>query len=171
MSVEPSGLYCGSIFPALLYECTRHPRATLLRWRPVLLRQSCLATKRSLLVALELDLLERYISSLPSPEDFCAVTIYDLTAVFCSNAMQINLLAPFQAILRPKNQLALFFVSYFVAKLLHLGSHAGSLPVLLYLLYFPTFLLPDVLMLVVSKLLLYRQNVGTARRSFGAFLA
>ncbi|KAH6614917.1 alkaline-phosphatase-like protein [Boeremia exigua] len=88
--------------------------------------------------------------------------------------MQVNLLAPLQVILRPKNQFALFFVSYFTAKLLHLGSHAGSLPILLYLLYFPTFLLPDVLLLVISKVLIYRHNgsqPSTIRRSIGAFLA
>jgi hypothetical protein len=85
--------------------------------------------------------------------------------------MQVNLLAPFQAILRTKNQFALFFVSYFTAKLLHLGSHAGSLPILLYILYFPTFLLVDVLLLVLSKLLIYRQNAGNVRRSIGIALA
>lgn len=85
--------------------------------------------------------------------------------------MQVNLLAPFQVILRPKNQFALFFVSFFTAKLLHLGSHAGSLPILLYLLYFPTFLLPDILLLVGGKLLVYRQNGGVFRRSVAIVLA
>jgi hypothetical protein len=85
--------------------------------------------------------------------------------------MQVNLLAPFQVLLRPRNQFALFFVSYFTAKLLHLGSHAGSLPILLYLLYFPTFLLPDVLLLVLSKLLIYRHNGGAVRRAIGISLA
>lgn len=88
--------------------------------------------------------------------------------------MQVNLLAPLQAILRLKNQFALFFVSYFTAKLLHLGSHAGSLPILLYLLYLPTFLLPDLLLLIGSKIIVYQHNAGQAsaiRRSIGAFLA
>lgn len=88
--------------------------------------------------------------------------------------MQANVFAPFQVVLRPKNQFALFFVSYFTAKLLHLGSHAGSLPILLYLLYFPTFLLPDFLLLVSSKVFVYRNNGGqtsTTRRLLGAFLA
>ena len=88
--------------------------------------------------------------------------------------MHFNLLAPFQIALRPKNQFALFFVSYFIAKLLHLVSHAGSLPILLYLLYFPTFLLPDLLLLVGSKVLVYRHNggqVSSVRRMIGAFLA
>lgn len=85
--------------------------------------------------------------------------------------MQVNLLTPFQGILRPKNQLALFFVSYFTAKLLHLGSHAGSLPILLYVLYFPTFLLVDVLLLVFSKVLIYKQNGGIVRRAIGMSLA
>ena len=88
--------------------------------------------------------------------------------------MHFSILAPFQTVLRPKNQFALFFVSYFTAKLLHLGSHAGSLPILLYLLYFPTFILPDLLLLVGSKILIYRHNggqVSSIRRTIGAFLA
>ncbi|KAF2826990.1 alkaline phosphatase-like protein [Ophiobolus disseminans] len=88
--------------------------------------------------------------------------------------MQLNYLAPFQAIARPKNQFALFFVGFFVAKLLHLGSHFGSLPIVLYLLYFPTFLLPDFLLLVGSKVLVYRLNGGqcsTVRKVFGGILA
>jgi len=122
-------------------------------------------------VASELDFCERSYSSPPSARHLCALTIYDPTAAVYPDAMQVNFLAPFQAILRPKNQLALFFVSYFTAKLLHLGSHAGSLPILLYILYFPTFLLVDVLLLVISKLLIYRQNGGTVRRSIGLSLA
>ncbi|KAF2024287.1 alkaline phosphatase-like protein [Setomelanomma holmii] len=88
--------------------------------------------------------------------------------------MQLNLLAPFQAFLRPKSQFALFFVAFFVAKLLHLGSHFSSLPIVLYLLYFPTFLLPDVLLLVGSKVLIYRLNGGQAsatRKGVGGALA
>jgi hypothetical protein len=88
--------------------------------------------------------------------------------------MQFNILAPLQALARPKNQFALFFVAFFVAKLLHLGSHAASLPVVLYLLYTPTFLLPDVLLLVGSKILIYRLNGGQSsavRKSFGGILA
>jgi len=88
--------------------------------------------------------------------------------------MQLNCLAPFQAVVRPKNQFSLFFVGFFVAKLLHLGSHLGSLPIVLYLLYFPTFLLPDFLLLIGSKLLVYRLNGGqcsTARKVFGGVLA
>ena len=122
-------------------------------------------------MASELDFRERSFSSPPSAGHSCALTIYDPTAALCPDAMQVNLLAPFQAILRPKNQLALFFVSYFTAKLLHLGSHAGSLPILLYILYFPTFLLVDILLLVISKLLIYRQNGGTVRRAIGFSLA
>lgn len=88
--------------------------------------------------------------------------------------MQFNILAPFQAFLRPKNQFALFFVASFVAKLLHLGSHALSLPILLYVLYFPTFILPDVALLVGSKVFLYTQNGGhtsTTRKAVGGLLA
>jgi hypothetical protein len=88
--------------------------------------------------------------------------------------MQVNVFAPFQVVLRPRNQFALFVVSYFTAKLLHLGSHAGSLPILLYLLYFPTFLLPDALLLLGSKLLIYRHSgnqPSTIRKWIGAALA
>jgi hypothetical protein len=77
-------------------------------------------------------------------------------------------------LLRPKSQFALFFVAFFVAKLLHLGSHFSSLPIVLYLLYFPTFLLPDVILLVGSKLLIYRLNGGqasTSRKCIGGILA
>jgi hypothetical protein len=126
------------------------------------------------LVVSDLDFRECFSSSPPRFGELCAFTTHDPTAAVCSDAMHVNFLAPFQAILRPKSQFALFFVSYFTAKLLHLGSHAGSLPILLYLLYFPTFLLPDFLLLVGSKILVYRHNGGqasTIRRSLGAFLA
>jgi hypothetical protein len=88
--------------------------------------------------------------------------------------MHINLLAPLQAVARPKNQFALFFVGSFTAKLLHLGSHFASLPIVLYILYLPTFLLPDFLLLVGSKVLVYRLNGGrfaTARNVLGGILA
>lgn len=104
----------------------------------------------------------------------CTFTAHDPTVAVYVGDMHFNLLAPFQLVLRPKNQFALFFVSYFTAKLLHLGSHVESLPILLYLLYLPTFLLPDILLLVGSKLLVYRHNGGQVsfiRRTIGAFLA
>ncbi|CAO2648233.1 Nn.00g075000.m01.CDS01 [Neocucurbitaria sp. VM-36] len=89
--------------------------------------------------------------------------------------MQFNFLAPFQAFLDPKHQFAIFFVASFVAKLLHLGSHAASLPILLYVLYFPTFLFPDLILLVGSKLLVYTtQNGGQTspiRKMLGGLLA
>jgi hypothetical protein len=88
--------------------------------------------------------------------------------------MQLNYLAPLQALSKTKHQFALFFVAFFSAKLMHLGSHAGSLPIFLYLLYTPTFLLPDVLLLLGSKVLVYRLNGGqssTTRKFFGAILA
>jgi hypothetical protein len=88
--------------------------------------------------------------------------------------MQLNYLAPVQALSRTKTQFALFFVAFFSAKLMHLGSHAGSLPIVLYLLYTPTFLLPDVLLLVCSKVLVYRLHGGQAsaiRKFFGGALA
>lgn len=88
--------------------------------------------------------------------------------------MQFNLFVPVQAFLRPRNQFSLFFVAYFVAKLLHLGSHAASLPIVLYLLYFPTFLLPDILLLFGSKVLIYTQHGGQTsaiRKAIGGLLA
>lgn len=89
--------------------------------------------------------------------------------------MQFNFLAPAQAFLDPKNQFAIFFLASFVAKLLHLGSHAASLPILLYVLYFPTFLLPDLILLVGSKLLLYTAHNGgqtsPVRKVIGGLLA
>lgn len=88
--------------------------------------------------------------------------------------MLFNPLAPVQALSRPKNQFALFFVSYFVAKLLHLGSHASSLPILLYILYFPTFLIQDGLLLVISKACIYTQHGGQTsnyRKLSGGLLA
>jgi hypothetical protein len=88
--------------------------------------------------------------------------------------MQVNIFAPLQALSRPKNQFALFFVAFFVAKLLHLGSHAASLPVILYLLYTPTFLLPDILLLLGSKVLVYRFKGGQSsavRKILGGVLA
>lgn len=85
--------------------------------------------------------------------------------------MLFNPLALVQAFWRPKNQFALFFVSYFLAKLLHLGSHASSLPILLYILYFPTFLLQDWLLLVISKTFIYTQHGGIYRKVIGCLLA
>jgi hypothetical protein len=88
--------------------------------------------------------------------------------------MHFNVLAPVHALLGPKTQFALFFVASFTAKLLHLASHASSLPILLYILYFPTFIAPDVLLLIGSKLLLYTHTNGQAspiRRLLGGLLA
>ncbi|KAI8933132.1 hypothetical protein NX059_009773 [Plenodomus lindquistii] len=88
--------------------------------------------------------------------------------------MQFNFLGPVQALSRPKHQFSLFFVSYFVAKLLHLGSHASSLPILLYILYLPTFLLQDILLLVISKAFIFTQHGGQPsnyRRLIGGLLA
>ncbi|KAH8731854.1 alkaline-phosphatase-like protein [Phaeosphaeriaceae sp. PMI808] len=88
--------------------------------------------------------------------------------------MALKYLAPIQALSRPKNQFSFFFVAFFVAKLMHLGSHAGSLPIVLYLLYTPTFFLPDVFLLLSSKLLIYRINGGqpsALRRIIGGALA
>lgn len=63
-------------------------------------------------------------------------------------------------LLSPAYQFAFLIVSSFSSKLLHLYSHRNSLPILLLILYLPTFLLQDALLLICSKVLLYRQNAG-----------
>lgn len=78
---------------------------------------------------------------------------------------------PLSVLLRTKDQFALFFVSSFAAKLLHLYSHRASLPILLIILYTPTFFLPDVVLLLFNKLVVYRQNRSRAWRIFGGLLA
>jgi hypothetical protein len=106
-----------------------------------------------------------------------ATHTYDLTIVTTTcviAAMQLNYLASVQGLARTKTQFALFFVAFFSAKLMHLGSHAGSLPIILYVLYTPTFLLPDVLLLLGSKVLVYRLHGGQSsaiRKFFGGVLA
>ncbi|KAF2135824.1 uncharacterized protein K452DRAFT_280927 [Aplosporella prunicola CBS 121167] len=75
---------------------------------------------------------------------------------------------------RTKNQYSLFIVSSFASKLLHLYTHRASLPILLTLLYTPTFLLPDALLITFGRLLVYRQNYRrftAPARLLGAFLA
>lgn len=72
--------------------------------------------------------------------------------------------------LRARSLFALFFVSSFAAKLLHLYSHRSSLPILLIVLYTPTFLLPDFLLIVFGKFL-YRQNRGKIWKFLGGLLA
>lgn len=59
------------------------------------------------------------------------------------------------------------------AKLLHLYTHRSSLPPLLSLLYLPTFLLQDVILLVCSKVLIFRQDKNgfyMSRRLLAALL-
>jgi hypothetical protein len=57
-----------------------------------------------------------------------------------------------------KFQFTLLIVSSFSSKLLHLYSHRISLPILLSALYLPTFLLPDAILIFLSKTLLFRQD-------------
>lgn len=85
--------------------------------------------------------------------------------------MEPSSIWPLSVLLRTKDQFALFFVSSFAAKLLHLYSHRSSLPILLFLLYTPTFLLPDVLLILFGRLVVYRPNRGRIWRLFGGLLA
>ena len=47
------------------------------------------------------------------------------------------------------------------SKIIHLSSHRQSLPILLFVLYLPTFLLPDFALAVVSRLLLPSRSNGS----------
>ena len=85
--------------------------------------------------------------------------------------MEPSSIWPLSVLLRTRDQFALFFVSSFAAKLLHLYSHRASLPVLLLLLYTPTFLLPDLLLVLVGRLLVFRPNRGRTWRVLGGLLA
>lgn len=77
---------------------------------------------------------------------------------------------PFGLLLRTRDQFSLFFVSFFSAKVLHLYSHRTSLPILLFILYLPTFLLPDAALLVVGQTVIFRHNAGTVRKWIGGLL-
>lgn len=85
--------------------------------------------------------------------------------------MEPGAIWPLSVLLRTKDQFALFFVSFFAAKLLHFYSHRASLPILLLALYTPTFFFPDVLLILFGRLVVYRQNRGRAWRIFGGLLA
>lgn len=85
--------------------------------------------------------------------------------------MEPGAIWPLSVLLRTKDQFALFTVSSFAAKLLHLYSHRASLPILLIVLYTPTFLLPDLLLLLFGKLVVYRPNRGRAWKICGGLLA
>lgn len=50
----------------------------------------------------------------------------------------------------------LLVVSLLCAKGLHLFSHLPALPIFLFLLYFPTFVFPDVVVVLVSRVLFQR---------------
>ena len=56
---------------------------------------------------------------------------------------------------------AVLVTASFASKIIHLSSHRHSLPILLFLLYLPTFLLPDVALAVVSRLLLPSRSSGS----------
>jgi hypothetical protein len=47
----------------------------------------------------------------------------------------------------------LLVVSLLSAKFLHLFSHLSAVPIFLFLLYFPTFVFPDVVVILVSRVI------------------
>ena len=53
---------------------------------------------------------------------------------------------------------ALFAVSILASKLLHLYQHGASIGFLRFVLYFPTFFIPDVLVAIVHRILLHHGN-------------
>ncbi|KAF2152778.1 alkaline phosphatase-like protein [Myriangium duriaei CBS 260.36] len=70
---------------------------------------------------------------------------------------------------------ALLVTSTWLAKLSHLSSHFTDVPPLLLLLYFPTFLLPDVIITVVGRLLFHKASrcrlLSTISAAIGGILA
>jgi hypothetical protein len=69
---------------------------------------------------------------------------------------------------------SLLVVSSLSAKILHLFSHIQSLPILLFLLYLPTFLIEDICVIVVGRLLLHQSHHGlisTITAIIGGFFA
>lgn len=54
----------------------------------------------------------------------------------------------------------LLVVSLVTSKLLHLFSHLTSLPIVLFLLYMPTFILPDVLVILGSRALFQYSKIA-----------
>jgi hypothetical protein len=54
---------------------------------------------------------------------------------------------------------ALTVVALLAAKMLHLFSHLPSTPILLFVLYFPTFLTPDLVVILASRLIFERSRI------------
>jgi hypothetical protein len=50
-------------------------------------------------------------------------------------------------------------VALLSGKLLHLFSHLPSTPILLFVLYFPTFLTPDIVVILASRLAFERSRI------------
>lgn len=53
---------------------------------------------------------------------------------------------------------ALFFISVTSTKVLHLALHLGTIPLAAFFLYLPTFFIPDVALLIITRLLLRRER-------------
>jgi hypothetical protein len=62
---------------------------------------------------------------------------------------------------KPSFRYSLLITSTLAPKILHLYLHFTSLPVLLYVLYLPTFLVPDVLNALLFWLLVHLKAHGT----------
>lgn len=68
---------------------------------------------------------------------------------------------------------ALFFISVTSTKVLHLALHLGTIPLAAFFLYLPTFFIPDVALLIITRLLLRRERgVGSlVGLLLGAFIS
>lgn len=68
---------------------------------------------------------------------------------------------------------ALFFISVTSTKVLHLALHLGTIPLAAFFLYLPTFFIPDVILLIITRLLLRRERgVGSlVGLLLGAFIS
>lgn len=53
---------------------------------------------------------------------------------------------------------ALFLISVASTKVLHLALHLGTIPLAAFFLYLPTFFIPDVALLIITRLLLRRER-------------
>lgn len=61
-------------------------------------------------------------------------------------------------------------VSSISAKVVHLSSHRNSLPILLFVLYLPTFFIPDILLVIGGRLLLSTRNNASFALTVASFI-
>ncbi|KPI36814.1 uncharacterized protein AB675_11756 [Cyphellophora attinorum] len=62
-------------------------------------------------------------------------------------------------------------VSSLTSKVVHLSSHRSSLPILLFVLYLPTFFLPDAVIIIGGRLLLSSRPNASLISNFASFIA